>query len=309
MRLLGLLFTVVDELELDGISSVILFDSEPAGEGYLRDCWGRVSRKSAAGEAVFVDGPISGPGDLGSFTPHTPRQSDYLMLYACRERFGGRVAQVLLQPGPFVLSRNLTGGMQKYFPYLRTDPGFVHRLMRMLTDYVMASIDMACEAGVDIICLDGDLADNRAPFMSPAMYERFVFPCHREIVEHAHRAGRPIFKHSDGNTWEIMDAIVEAGFDGFHPVQPQCMDIGEVKASYGDGLCLLGNIDCSWLLPFGSEEEVESTVRDTIRAAAPGGGYVISSSNTIHPGCRAENYIAMVKAARRYGRYPIALED
>ena len=51
------------------------------------------------------------------------------------------------------------------------------------------------------------------------------------------------------------------------------------------------------------EEEVEQSVRETIAAAAPGGGYIISSSNSVHPGCRPENYIAMVRAARKYGDY------
>ena len=83
------------------------------------------------------------------------------------------------------------------------------------------------------------------------------------------------------------------------------MDIGEVKASLKGRAAVLGNIDCSFLLPFGSEEEVEDSVRDTIRTAAPGGGYIISSSNSIHPGVKPENYIAMVKAARKYGAYPI----
>jgi len=44
-------------------------------------------------------------------------------------------------------------------------------------------------------------------------------------------------------------------------------------------------------------------VRETIEAAAPGGGYIISSSNSIHPGCRPENYVAMLRAAQKYGGY------
>jgi uroporphyrinogen decarboxylase len=63
------------------------------------------------------------------------------------------------------------------------------------------------------------------------------------------------------------------------------------------------------LLPFGTEAEVEASVRDTIAAAAPGGGYIISSSNSIHPGVKPENYIAMVKAAHKYGAYPIDLPE
>jgi uroporphyrinogen decarboxylase len=102
-----------------------------------------------------------------------------------------------------------------------------------------------------------------------------------------------------------MEHMVQSGFDGIHPIQPQCMDIGEVKAKYGNRICLMGNIDCTYLLPAGTPEQVEQAVKETIRVAAPGGGYIISSSNTIHPSCKGENYVALVKAARKYGNYPI----
>jgi uroporphyrinogen decarboxylase len=81
------------------------------------------------------------------------------------------------------------------------------------------------------------------------------------------------------------------------------MDIGEVKTYLAGKMCVLGNIDCRDLLVSGTEEEVEQTVRETIEKAAPGGGYIISSSNSIHPNVRPENYIAMVRAAHKYGIY------
>ena len=81
------------------------------------------------------------------------------------------------------------------------------------------------------------------------------------------------------------------------------MDIEEVKSHLAGRACILGNIDCRDLLPFGTEEEVERVTRETIEKAAPGGGYIISSSNSIHPGCKPENYIAMVRAAHKYGGY------
>jgi len=83
------------------------------------------------------------------------------------------------------------------------------------------------------------------------------------------------------------------------------MDIGQAKAKYGRRICIMGNIDCTHLLPTGTTAEVEKAVRDTIAIAAPGGGYILSSSNTIHPSCKAENYVAMVRAARKYGEYPV----
>ncbi len=86
------------------------------------------------------------------------------------------------------------------------------------------------------------------------------------------------------------------------------MDLKSVKKHCGDEVCLLGNIDCIELLPSGTEAEVEEAVKQAIRDAAPGGGYILCSSNTIHPGCRPENYIAMVKATHKYGSYPICLD-
>jgi uroporphyrinogen decarboxylase len=82
------------------------------------------------------------------------------------------------------------------------------------------------------------------------------------------------------------------------------MDIAQAKRDFGKRTCLLGNIDCSFLLVYGSPDEVRQSVKETIAEAAPGGGYIISSSNSIHPGCKPENYLAMVEAAREYGRYP-----
>lgn len=304
--LLGLLFTIVEELDIEAFPSLLLTDSVHAREGFVKDNWGCELQLSGAGEAVIRSGPLRGPDDLSSFSAYRARESDFMMLAAAKERFGDNLSQVLVHPGPFQLSRNLVGGMERFFPHMRRNPSFVHRLARLTTDYVLDSLDMGIGLGADVICLDGDFAYNRSTFISPDQYRDLYLPYHREIVDFIHSRGRFVFKHSDGNMWPLMDALVEAGFDGFHPIQPQCMDIGEVKARYGDRLCLVGNIDCSWLLPFGTEEEVERTVAETISAAGPGGGYILSSSNSIHPGCKPENYVAMVRAAHRYGRYPLA---
>ena len=125
-----------------------------------------------------------------------------------------------------------------------------------------------------------------------------------EFEDRFTKNGGKIIKHSDGKLTPIVPNLLNAGFDGIHPIQPQCMDIEDIKQEFGQKTCLLGNIDCSFLLVFGSEDEVRQNVKETIAKAGPGGGYIISSSNSIHPGCKPENYIAMVKAARDFGKYP-----
>jgi uroporphyrinogen decarboxylase len=52
---------------------------------------------------------------------------------------------------------------------------------------------------------------------------------------------------------------------------------------------------------------VEAEVKERIRTLAPGGGYAVGSSNTVAHYVKLENFKAMVRATRAFGRYPISI--
>ena len=70
-----------------------------------------------------------------------------------------------------------------------------------------------------------------------------------------------------------------------------------MKAKYGDRICLKGNIDCTGALCDGTPEDVAEEVRQCILGGGPGGGFILSSSNTIHKGVKPENFRAMLAGA------------
>ena len=226
------------------------------------------------------------------------------MLDVFRKAFPER-AIAYHMPGTFKLSWTLRGSMEQLLMDYLLDPQLAHALARLTTDYCFDAIDKAFAKGADFIILEGDLAYNPGPLMSPNHYREFIMPYHRDLCAQVHLRNGKIVKHSDGKLTPLVPLLINAGFDGIHPIQPQCMDIGKIKKQFGKQACILGNIDCSFLLVFGSQKEVKENVRQTIKRAAPGGGYIISSSNSIHPGVKPENYITMVEAARKYGKYPI----
>ncbi len=306
IQYMELLCLILRELGNDGVSTVFVIGKQRVGEDLVRDKYGTTYRLSHVGEPIAMDGPVRGPEDLGPITDLLqPDPADFLMLRYVIDRMGTDVAHFFSIPGPFRFSWQLRGAMERLLLDYMLSPDLALELARITTRFCNAAVGMAAEAGADVVVLEGDLSFNTNTLMSPDQYRRFLKPFHSEVVRSAHEQGLKIIKHSDGNLWPILDDLLEAGFDGIHPIQPQSMDIKEVKAHLAGRAAVLGNIDCSFLLPFGSEQEVEETVRTTIRDAAPGGGYIISSSNSIHPGVKPENYIAMVKAARRYGAYPI----
>jgi uroporphyrinogen decarboxylase len=134
-----------------------------------------------------------------------------------------------------------------------------------------------------------------------------VFPWYRKIGEVLEEAGLPFIYHSDGNILEIMDDLAECGIKAIHPVEPQAMDIVEVKRRFGDRFCIFGNIDLDYTLTRGSVDEVVVQVKERLRKLAPGGGYGVSASNSIPDYVRPQNYRAMVETAMKYGKYPISV--
>jgi uroporphyrinogen decarboxylase len=168
----------------------------------------------------------------------------------------------------------------------------------------MRVVRRAIRAGAEVIILGDDYAGNHGPMMSPAVFRTFLLPRLRKMIDMIHEEGAFCIKHSDGNLYSLLDMIISAGPDGLNPIEPVAgMELRRVKQLVGDRVCLVGNIDCAHLLPHGTVEQVREAVRTAIADAAAGGGYMLSSSNSIHSSCNAANFVAMVRAAHEFGRY------
>ena len=165
---------------------------------------------------------------------------------------------------------------------------------------------MLLERGVHGIHGGYDWAANKGPIFSPRHFRKFVFPRIQQITDLCHRYGVPYIKHTDGNVNSLLDDLIASGIDAFQAIEPRAgMDIAFIKKQYGDRLVLIGNVDCSTVLVDGPIEAVKEQTAELIRIAAPGGGFIISSSNSIHPGVKPEYYLAMLESAKENGMYPI----
>lgn len=137
--------------------------------------------------------------------------------------------------------------------------------------------------------------------------KKHLFPRIKRIMVPLKKKDIKFIFHSDGNLYPIIDYLVnEVRIDALNPIEPVAgMDIGEVKEKYGDKIALIGNVDCSHLLPRGKPEEVAEVTKKTTEVAAPGGGFLIGSSSELHNSVPVENALTLHRTAKKYGRYPI----
>ncbi|MGM0368672.1 MAG: uroporphyrinogen decarboxylase family protein, partial [Actinomycetota bacterium] len=278
-KILDLYCSIIGELHIDSTTTNFSVGLKEIDESRGRDKFGTLYYLSTHGEPIPLEGPVNCPEDVKKIDMVSKLEDrDFDGVRYVTGKVGKEKAHFLNVMDPFKLSWRLTGGMQNLLEDYVLYPEMVHNLARIATDFDMAVIDMASKIGIDVIAMPGDLATEENTIMSPEHYRKFIKPYHVELANHAHKKGLKIIKHTDGNFWPILDDFIEAGFDGLHPIQPQCMNIGEVKKYTEGKVCIIGNIDCRNLLPFGTQEEVEKVVKKTIEIAGKGGGYIISSS-------------------------------
>ncbi len=196
-----------------------------------------------------------------------------------------------------------TIGLEDYMTSMITDPEFVRKATAYYTNKSLAYIKGAAATGIDGILTGTDYADNRGPMMGPRLFHEFVFPALAATAEACHDHGLYFVKHTDGNLWSVLDDFIAAGVDGWQGIQPRIgMDLKLLKEKYGEKMTLVGGVNCETLTS-GTAEQVEDEVKYAIRHAAAGGGLLMCSGNTLMPGVKYENYLAMVAANRRYGSH------
>jgi len=193
----------------------------------------------------------------------------------------------------------LSMGMTEFFMALNEDLEFVLEVMDRYMRWVSRIMEIVSNIGFDFVSASDDMAYKTGSMISPKMIKDIFIPKMKKVAE---SISIPWMTHSDGNMLPIIDEWLKLGQNGIHPIEPGAMDICEVKAKYGSKVCLVGNIDVD-LISTGTPEQIEEVVRDLIHHIAPGGGYILSSGNSIPSYASIDNVFAISEALKKYGSY------
>ena len=184
-------------------------------------------------------------------------------------------------------------------------PDFVRRVIDFHTDLYLRSLEAVMRSGVEVVLGGDDLGQKTGPMMRPELIEELLGESYRRVAELVHRSKRKLIWHSCGNIYKLLEMFIDWGFDGIITMEPTAgMELAKVREMVGHRLVLVGNLDVSHLLVRGTREEVEDAVKQAIRDAAGGGGYILSACHS-HPYVDGERLGWMVEAAHKYGKYPL----
>jgi uroporphyrinogen decarboxylase len=159
---------------------------------------------------------------------------------------------------------------------------------------------------IGAIFYSDDIAINTGLFVSPQVYRTYLFPWMKKIGELCKKHDIPFIYHTDGDIWSVLDDLKACGVNALQPIEPQAMNIVELKQKRGKDFCLVGNVDVD-LLARGTKQQIEQQVKYLLENVAPDGGYCLGSGNTVPEYVSIDNYITMIEMAHRYSKYPIEI--
>jgi len=256
---------------------------------------------------AFVSEPfLQDYADLDKLSPADPYSDGRLPLYLkalriVNEEIGDQVSVGSGVGGPFTAAAGLRG-TENFLRDLRKNPEMAHRLLELVTESALRYIDAVCDMG-----LTPSIAEPTATgtLISAGQFQIFAVPYLKKYVERiVERCGKGPSLHICGNSKSIWQCMVDTGAP-LLSLDNQ-VDLAEAKEAVGDKVCLMGNVRPVETIRRGTREQILAEAKECLRKAYDNPkGFILATGCQIPVGTPPENIIALMDAARIYGRMPI----
>ena len=187
-------------------------------------------------------------------------------------------------------------GMENFFMDLEDNPSFVEDLLDNLLDIHLRVLDRLANYPFDSLRLADDWGGQRGVLIGAARWRKFIKPRLERIFQRGRELGFVMAVHSCGGISEIIPDLIGMGVQIVNPLQPEAMDVLEIKRRYGKHICLNGGISTQQTLPRGSVDDIRDEVAACIRLLGKGGGYIMSPAKPILPDVPLANAAALIEA-------------
>jgi uroporphyrinogen-III decarboxylase len=195
-------------------------------------------------------------------------------------------------------------GMENLLVDYYLHPEQVHRLHDALCSLYERWIRRAArELRPDGFWTSDDLGNQKQSMMRPPQFRALLKPYYKRISKVCRENGMHFWLHSCGNNGPLLDDLIDAGVEVFHPVQKHTMDEKATAAEFGARITFLAGFDVQHTLQEGTPEDVRREVRHLIDTLGrPEGGLCLASGNGIVAGTPFENIEAFLDEGYWYGR-------
>ena len=186
-------------------------------------------------------------------------------------------------------------GMSDLMTDMYDHPGFVEELLDKILEYDWTLTELMLDYDIDAIKINDDWGDQRGVLIGANRWRSLIKPRIAELCNRIRQKKEvDIFLHSDGNISDIIPDIIELGITAVNPMQPEVMDIFELKKQFGDRITFFGGMNTQQTLPFGSTAEVVAEMRELVRTLSRQGGLILAPGLIVMEDVPMANILAFI---------------
>jgi MtaA/CmuA family methyltransferase len=230
---------------------------------------------------------LKAPDPLGGGRMHDRIEAVALF----RRRVGGRKLIEGWIEGPCAEAADLRG-INRLMTDFYDDPAFV----RDLFDFTLAlGLEFAraqVEAGADLI----GVGDAAASLVGPRIYDEFVLPYERKLVDGLHAMGTRVRLHICGNIRRILPGVGSLGCDLVDV--DSMVPLDQARREMGSATVLAGNLDPVKTLRNGTPEGITAALAECRRQAGP--RYIVAAGCEVPRDTPEANVRALAAYARAH---------
>jgi hypothetical protein len=190
-------------------------------------------------------------------------------------------------------------GIENYLCDIARDYDFAKKLCTKIIDKNMVMLEnILTIPGIDGVLLGSDWGSQCDLLMAPDIWQDMIRPGEQREYDLIHSYGKDVWVHSCGCITKLLPSLVEMGLDVLNPVQPECMNIADLKRNYGAKLTFWGGLSTQRTLPYGTPEEVRAEARQVRDLLSAQGGHIFAPAQGIQGDVPLRNIEVVLEVAR-----------
>jgi len=180
------------------------------------------------------------------------------------------------------------------------NPEFMHRYVKIVSDWNLKWIEIFIENGVDFILRRGWYECTN--FWSPSSFREFLLEPLKKETKLAQQSGVLYSYIINAGVTGLEQILVEAGIDIMANPEPDKTDMKNIKKLAGGSVTICSGINNYHTIEKGTEYEVETAVRQAIEILGPGGRFILAPSDSILDVSEnaQQNFYKMIDTWKKY---------
>jgi len=179
---------------------------------------------------------------------------------------------VYVQTPGFFEAMNGAFGIENHLAYLLMYPDEIKEIYARQARWTLEFANNCLDLGCDMVHVSDDWGAQWGLLFSPKVWWEMIFPYHKQVTDAVRKRGAYVSLHTDGNNMQVLDGIVELGYDVLHPFQVSAgMDLDLYRSRYMGTFVVMGGLDVQTTIGFGNFDRLRDEITGILTTFRDGG--------------------------------------